>query len=191
MIGRMYVTMMPVILAGILNMFFVKTSLYQRLRTPIDCGRTGKDGKRLLGDNKTWAGFFWMIVSAMISQVIWGAVCENWLQGWNYIYDYQTNAFLPNLLFGALFGLAYVLFELPNSFLKRRLDIPAGKTVSGGKGILFFLVDQVDSLFGVELVLACLYPMPWWQYILYIVLGAGTHIAVNWVLYHLKIRRNL
>lgn len=191
MIGKMYITMMPVILAGILNMCFVKTNLYQKLKTPIDRGRKGKDGKRLLGDNKTWTGFLGMIIFTMISQSIWGVICNKWLQGWNYIYNYQTNTLPWNLLFGALFGLAYVLFELPNSFLKRRLDIPAGKTVSGSKGGLFFLIDQTDSLFGVGLILACLYPMPIWQYVLYIILGAVTHIVVNLILYHFKIRKNL
>ncbi len=191
MIGKMYVTMMPVILAGVLNMCFVKTSLYQKWKMPMDNGKTGKDGKRLLGDNKTWVGFLGMIVFAMISQTVWGAVCKKWLQGWNYIYDYQPNALPQNLLFGTLLGLAYVLFELPNSFLKRRLDIPAGKTVSGAKGVVFFLIDQIDSLFGVGFVLACLYPMPVWQYVLYILLGAVTHIEVNFILYHFKIRKNL
>lgn len=88
-------------------------------------------------------------------------------------------------------GLAYVLFELPNSFVKRRLDIPSGKTVRGIKGCVFFIVDQVDSLFGVGLVYAALYPMPLWQYFLYILLGAATHIAVNSLLYATRIRRNL
>lgn len=187
----MYVTMMPVILAGILNMCFVKTGLYQKWKAPIDGGKCTKDGKRLLGDNKTWAGFFGMIAAGMISQAVWGMVCAAWLPGKNFIYDYHTNALPQNLLFGGLFGLAYVLFELPNSYIKRRLDIPAGKTVSGGKGMLFFVVDQTDSLFGVALVLALLYPMPVWQYALYILLGAGTHVTVNFVLYHLKIRRNI
>lgn len=191
MIGKMYITIMPVILAGILNMCFVKTSWYQRWNVPIDGGKSGKNGKRLLGENKTWAGFWGMIVFAMISQAVWGIVCDKWLHGWNYIYDYHNNELFQNLLYGALFGLAYVLFELPNSFLKRRLDIPAGKTVTGKKGVLFFIIDQTDSLFGVGLVLACLYPMPVWQYWLYIMLGAITHIAVNWMLYCFKIRKNL
>lgn len=88
-------------------------------------------------------------------------------------------------------GIAYVLFELPNSFIKRRLDIPSGKTVRGAKGCIFFVIDQIDSLFGVAAVLAVLYPMPFWQYFLYILLGAVTHIAVNSILYAVKIRRNL
>ena len=191
MIVKMYVTLMPVIFAGILNMLFVKSSLYRRFKSPIDRGKCLSDGRRIFGDNKTWIGFVGMIVSNMTSQVLWGLVCQAWLSSWNYIYEYHENTVQFNLAIGAVFGLVYMVSELPNSFIKRRLEIPDGKTVSGIKGRVFFVVDQVDSLFGVVLVLAALYPMPWWQYWFYILLGGGTHIAVNLVLYKLKIRKNL
>ena len=191
MIIKMYVTLMPVILAGVLNMIFVKTAVYRKFKSPMDSGRILKDGRRLFGDHKTWIGFAGMTAANMFTQVLWGQVCSLLSGDMNYIYQYHRNTAGFNLLAGAGFGLAYVLFELPNSFLKRRLDIPDGKTVSGGKGILFFLIDQTDSLFGVILLLAFLCPMPAWQYVLYILLGAGTHITVNVVLYKLKIRKNI
>lgn len=190
MILRMYVTMVPVILAGILNMLFVKTPVYGRLKRPIDGGRVLWDGRRLFGDNKTWAGFFGMILAGALAQLLWGWVCLG-MPEMCYIYSNHENTSLFNLLAGGAMGLAYMLFELPNSFVKRRLDIPCGKTVQGVKGAVFFVVDQVDSLFGVGIVFAMLYPMPLWQYFLYILLGAVTHIAVNWLLYKMKIRRNL
>lgn len=59
------------------------------------------------------------------------------------------------------------------------------------KGCVFFFADQVDSLFGVAAVFALLFPMTLPQYFFYILLGAATHIAVNSVLYAVKIRRNL
>lgn len=190
LILKMYVTMVPVILAGILNMLFVKTPVYARLKRPIDGGRTLWDGRCLFGENKTWAGFFGMILAGALAQLLWGWVCLGMPQ-LCYIYNYHENTPSFNLLAGGAMGLAYVLFELPNSFVKRRLDIPCGKTVPGVKGMVFFAVDQVDSLFGVGIVFALLYPMPPWQYFLYILLGAATHIAVNWLLYKTKIRRNL
>ena len=58
----LYVTLMPVILAGILNMIFCKSSLLEAVYRPMDAGLMLKDGKRLFGDNKTWKGFFGMIV---------------------------------------------------------------------------------------------------------------------------------
>lgn len=190
MIIKMYSTMTPVILAGILNMLFVKTAFCKRHCAPIDAGKSLRDGRRVFGDNKTWAGFFGMIAAGAFAQAVWGVICLNMKWG-NYFYEHHANTLAFNTAAGALAGFAYVLFELPNSFVKRRLDIPCGKTVSGLKGRVFFAVDQTDSIIGVALVYALLYPMPLWQYFLYVALGAGTHIAVNLVLYKAKIRKNL
>ncbi len=186
----MYITMLPVILGGILNMLFVKTPLYRKLKAPIDCGKSLRDGKRILGGNKTWIGFFGMIVFCAAAQAGWGAVCLRF-PDLCYIYFRFENTFPFNLTVGAALGFVYMLFELPNSFVKRRLDIPDGKTVGGIKGRVFFFVDQVDSLFGTAAVFAMLYPMPVWQYFLYILLGAATHLLVNSILFALKIRKNL
>ena len=186
----MYITMMPVILAGILNMLFVKTGIYMRHKTPIDNRKCLSDGKRIFGDNKTWAGFLGMIAAGASAQIIWGFVCLA-MPDMNYFYNFHNNSILFNILAGAAEGFAYVLFELPNSFIKRRLDIPCGKTDKGFKGKLFFIIDQIDSLIGVAIVFSIIYPMPLWQYFLYIFLGAVTHILVNLVLYKLKIRKNI
>lgn len=190
MILKMYVTMAPVIIAGVLNMLFVRTAFYKRHSKPIDGGKCFRDGKRIFGDNKTWAGFVGMMMAGAIAQVIWGFVCPV-MSGMNYFYDFHDNTVLFNLVAGAAAGFAYVLFELPNSFIKRRLDIPCGKTISGIKGKLFFIIDQIDSLIGVGMVFWLIYPMSVWQYFLYIFLGAFTHIAVNLLLYKTKIRKNL
>ena len=190
MILKMYVTMAPVIIAGVLNMLFVRTSFCRRHSAPIDGGKCFCDGKRIFGGNKTWVGFFGMTVSGMLAQVLWGFVCRL-MPDMNYFYCFHENTITFNLAVGAAEGFAYVLFELPNSFIKRRLDIPCGKTADGARGKIFFVIDQIDSLIGVGLVYAMIYPMAVWQYFLYIFLGAVTHIAVNAVLYKAKIRKNL
>lgn len=190
MILKMYVTMFPVILAGVMNMLFVKSGCYSRIKRPIDGGKTLRDGKRLFGENKTWAGFFGMVLAGALAQFMWGFVCLQ-MPEMCFLYSRFDNTPLFNIAAGAAMGFAYVLFELPNSFIKRRLDIPSGKTVGGIKGCVFFFVDQVDSLFGVAAVFSVLFPMPLWQYFTYILLGAVTHIAVNALLYAAKIRRNL
>lgn len=187
---KMYITIFPVIIAGILNMLFVKTPLYKRFNRPIDGGGTFCDGKRIFGDNKTWAGFCGMTVFAAAAQVLWGLVCTKFPERC-LIYSRFENTPLFNLAAGAAMGFAYVLFELPNSFIKRRLDIPSGKTVRGVKGAVFFVVDQIDSLFGVTLVYAALFPMTAAVYFSYILLGAVTHLAVSSILYAAKIRKNL
>lgn len=191
MIVKMLVTMVSVIMAGVLNMIFVKTKWCKRISFPIDRGKNFSDGRRIFGENKTWAGFFGMIIFGALSQIIWGAVCEHFPDGVNNFYTVHENTFLFNMISGAVSGFAYVLFELPNSFIKRRLDIPCGKTANGIKGTVFYIVDQIDSLIGVALVFALIFPMKLWEYFLYILIGAFIHSAVNLILWKAKIRRNI
>ena len=192
-IGSIYVTLMSVILAGVFNMIFVKLPVFEKMYVPMDGGKTLSDGKRLFGDNKTWKGFFGMILLGGFAQVIWGTVCNiiPVLRESNMLYTVHHAGFLIDLCAGLLFGFAYALFELPNSFIKRRLDIKAGKTDKGIKGIIFYIIDQIDSLLGVVLCLALICHISFAQYWLCIFVGFFTHSAVNLILYALKIRRNI
>ena len=192
MILDLYITMLPLILGGIANMIFVKTPIYKRYKKPLDCNKNWKDGKRIFGDNKTVIGFISMIVFCMVFQVIWGCIgelCQ--LNNRNDLYLVYPNTIGLNLISGFLFGFAYMLFELPNSFIKRRLDIIPGKTDKGIKGVVFFVIDQIDSLIGVFLVLMALSEISFERYLLYILVGGLTHISVNLVLWLSGIRRNL
>lgn len=191
-IRNMYVTAMPVILGGVGNMVFTKTPLYKNHRAPMDGGRTFLDGKRILGDNKTWIGFASMTALTALSQVGWGAWCK--LRGLDAVHDLyrvRKNTLALNLVTGTLYGFAYAVCELPNSFIKRRVDIRPGKTEHSAVGKVFFVVDQIDSLLGVFLVLKRYSGISWARYLQYICLGAGTHVGVNFVLYKLHIRKNL
>ena len=189
----MYITMMPVILAGISNMVVVKRNWFKKRAKPMDGGKELKDGKRIFGNNKTWLGFFTMIGCSIVTHTVWGLICRLFtdMQNMNQLYLCYENTLLYNIIVGAIMGAAYMIFELPNSFIKRRLDIPDGKTERGLKGKLFFVIDQLDSMFGVILVLAVASKISLLQYINYVLLGGLTHICVNLVLYKLKIRRNL
>ena len=191
-IRDMYVTSMPVILGGVSNMVFTKTALYQNHRAPIVGGRLWRDGRRVLGENKTWIGFGSMVALTAASQAVWGAVCAKCgLNAMHDLYRVRENTPARNLAVGALCGLAYAACELPNSFVKRRIDIRPGKTGSGAAGAAFFVIDQIDSLLGVFLVLGLFTGMSRQRYLQFLVLGAGTHVGVNYALYRLKIRKNL
>ena len=188
MIAGMYITMMPVILAGIFNMIFVKTGFYKRHRIPIDGGHVYRDGKRIFGDNKTWIGFLSMIIISMITTILWGYLCTCFSFGnLNELYRIYDNTVLYNAGVGFYLFFSYMLFELPNSFIKRRLSITPGKT----ENRLFFVIDQIDSLIGVMLILFLVSGISVWKYLFYIFLGGFTHISVNFILYKLKVRRNL
>ncbi len=192
MLINMYLTMLPVIIGGILNMVFMKTTLYKKHRNPIDFGKSLKDGRRILGDNKTWTGFLSMIIICMAAQAIYGyALDAASLSYRSDLYTVNENTLLYNLTSGFLFGFSYMLFELPNSFIKRRLDIKPGKTQKSLIGIIFFIIDQIDSMFGVILVLYLLSDITPLMYFGYVLVGGLTHISINLVLWSLKIRRNI
>lgn len=192
MVGNIYITMMPLIFAGIFNMIFTKTNLYKKNKFPIDLGKYFVDGKRLFGDNKTYIGFISMIIFCLIFQVIWGIFCKYFgFENSNELYLIFDNTIHFNILVGVLFGFTYMICELPNSFIKRRINIVPGKTDKGLKGILFFIIDQIDSLIGVFFVLMLLNGMSLSRYFLYLFIGALTHIIINLILFCLKIRRNV
>ena len=188
----MYLTMSPLIAGGIANMIFTKTSFYKRHKAPMDFGKNYKDGKRIFGDNKTWIGFISMVVFCIIFQVICGILCNTLnINSHNDLYSIHNNTLALNLLFGFLIGFIYMLSELPNSFIKRRINIDAGKTDKGIKGIIFFIIDQIDSLLGVMLVLYLFSNITIGKYFLYVLIGACTHIGVNLILFLFKVRKNL
>lgn len=189
---NMYLTLASVMLAGISNMIFTKTTLYKEKAKPIDRGICLKDGKRVLGDNKTNIGFISMIIFNIIAQVICGMVYETLgISSELELYQEFPNIWIYNIIIGFWLGFSYMICELPNSFIKRRLDIKPGKTDNGIKGFLFLIIDQIDSLIGVVLVLNIISDISWIKGLMYIVLGAFTHISINYILYKLKIRRNI
>jgi len=182
----------PLLLGGIANMVFTKTGFYNAHKTPIDKGKRARDGRDIFGPNKTWIGFASMIVFCTVFQVLFGVLCNALsLNRYNDLYICRPNTLPLNLLFGALIGTVYMLCELPNSFVKRRMGIGAGKTVGGLKGVLFFIIDQIDSIVGVMLVLMLFTDIGLVGYLCYVALGGVTHITVNLILFALKIRRNI
>ena len=191
-VGMMYVTLVPVILAGIMVMIWCKLPILKALAKPIDCGKNFVDGKRLFGDNKTWKGLLGYVLFNLIFQILWGLACNNeTLKSLNFFYQHHENTLMFNVITGILLGLGYALFELPNSFLKRRLDITPGKTVNGFWKVFFVFLDQADSIFGVALVVWFFYPLGILLYLAYVLIGALTHIILNMLLYFMHLRKNL
>jgi len=189
---KVYITLMSAIFAGIVNSVFCKTKSFSKLKVPMDGNKKLSDGKRIFGDNKTWKGFIGYIIFNIIFAVIFGFIWKIFkLEHLNYFYINHHNIILYNILIGSLLGISYALFELPNSFIKRRLDIEPGKTINGFKKIFFIFLDQADSIFGMALVVWFFYPIGLGIYLLFIIVGAITHILINILLYLLHLRKNM
>ncbi len=189
----MYITLMPVIFAGIFTMIWCCLPILKKLKKPIDAGICLSDGERLFGDNKTWKGFVGYIFMNTLFSVLWGWGCNSvaYLSSHNFFYRSYENTLMYNLLVGVLLGLGYALFELPNSFFKRRLGIIPGKAPTGFKRVFFIFIDQADSLFGCVLVVCLFYKMSVGFYFTYVFVGALTHIILNMLLYFVHLRKNM
>jgi hypothetical protein len=70
------------------------------------------------------------------------------------------------VLLGSAVGAASMMSELPNSLLKRQLDIGAGKPGRGLAAPFFYFYDQVDFLVGAWLVMQ-LWVTPSWSLVLW------------------------
>ena len=133
----MYITLMSPILAGILNMVWCKSRILKSLAIPIDGNKKFIDGKRIFGDNKTWKGLIGYIILNIFTACLWGLICSvSKIEQYNFLYVNHGNTITYNIVLGILLGLAYALCELPNSFIKRRLNIAPGKTTKGAKNII-------------------------------------------------------
>lgn len=192
-VAEMYLTLLPVIIAGSFNMIWCKLPFLKFLQKPMDGGKVLRDGKRIFGDNKTWKGFVGMLVLGTLFTVAWGLISgsSEFLEAHNFMYRNYANTVGYNALAGFLFGLAYAVFELPNSFIKRRLGIEPGKKRGKLSGAVNVFIDQADSVIGCVLVLSFLYPMSILFFAAYVLLGAATHIVINMLLYLLKLRKNM
>ena len=177
----------PLLLAGIAQGLCIKYDWLSRLRRPLDLGRAYK-GKRIFGDHKTWRG---LTINVLFCSL--GAIIQAWLQGkgvlpqWLFLLDYKSHA----LTVGVLIGLGMTVGELPNSFLKRRFDIPPGKSREGPLGIAFFIYDQVDLTIGIWVFLFFLIRPSLWLVLWSLLLTLALHLAVSSVGYFLGMRKTL
>ena len=190
MILSLYISMMPVILGGVFNMLFIKIKVLSGFKIPLDGGRPLKDGRRIFGDSKTILGFMGMILGTVIFSVMWGIfLSKTGLEGENLIYHYYKNKMSLNICTGAVFGFSYMIFELPNSFIKRRLNISAKNRGRFPLNVFVFCFDQIDSMIGVMLVMAFLAKFSLCKYLFAVIIGGLTHVAVNGILILLKVRK--
>ena len=190
----LYITMFPVILAGVFNMLLLKIPFLKSYFRPIDGGKNWIDGKRIFGDSKSVLGFWLMTLLGGFMELFWGLL----LQGLgetkrSLLYLYFENAPGFNFLIGMLFGFLYMLFELPNSFIKRRLSVSASEQGDRRRGLklIFFILDQIDSMLGIMLCLGILVHLTPAQTVLAIFLGGFTHVLVNCLLILFRVRKYL
>ena len=169
----------PVVFAGIIHVVVIRCHMLQFLATTLD-GGTQLRGKRIFGANKTLRGAIVMIGGTLIGTVLQGMFRLPALE----CFDYgRTNL----ALIGFLLGTGFILGELPNSFLKRQCCIAPGRS----RGVLFVLLDQVDSILGCLVLISLVWLPPVTIWILSLLVGVVLHIAVNGIFVITGLKRHV
>ena len=167
--------------APILHAPVLALDLFKPLKAPLDFGRT-IGGRRIFGDNKTWRGAIFMVPGPALAAL----ALTRWPAYRDALPDDVADA--PALLWGALVGLGVVVGELPNSFLKRRMDIAPGTQRRGGVGVALIVLDQADLVPGVWLCLAPVYVLPVDTAAVAFVAVAAVHFVINVIGYAIGAR---
>lgn len=174
-------------LAGAVHVLWLKSPASARFRVPLDRGRQ-LVGRPILGANKTLAGLMAMPPAAagafLLARLLEPAL-PNWLRAgfWP----------LPPTHYAALgfaCGLGFMLAEIPNSFIKRRLGIGPGQSgPSGPLRWLFVVFDRCDSSVGVLLVLTLFVPVTAATWLWVLAIGPAAHLLFSLWLQAVGVKR--
>jgi hypothetical protein len=157
---------------------------FRSLARPMDLGATFR-GKRVFGDNKTWRGAIVMTVGVVVF-----ACALSFVPGyWSKLPGSICRAVAP--AFGFLLGLGAVLGELPNSFLKRQLDIGPGARRSSLLGVGLIVLDQGDFVLGAWATLTPIWVMPLRTAVVAFALVVAVHAVVNLIGYAIGARKTM
>lgn len=133
------------------------------------------NNKPIFGKNKTFRGFIFGIVFAIII---------TYLQFLLYKIEFFKNISFINyqnwFLFGFLIGLGALTGDLVKSFFKRRLGLNPGEK--------FVPFDQTDFVIGALIFIIPIFDLTFRTFITILLLSFALHIIVNHIAFYLKIR---
>jgi hypothetical protein len=165
---------LPVLGAPALHAPVLRFDLLRGLKRPIDGGRTWRD-RRLLGDNKTWRGALVMTTGPLVATLALHRFA------W---YRRRLPVEVDPVRLGVLLGVSTVAGELPNSFLKRRLDIAPGAQRNAALSVF----DQADFVLTAALLLRPVYRMSARETAEVFAIVAAAHVPINVIGHVLGVR---
>lgn len=165
----------PVAVAGILHMVAVKSELLPQLKIPIN--------QSVFGQNKTLRGLLLMpLFTALASACL--PLIDQLLTA-----DLKLNIELFEAIqLGFWLGLSYIIFELPNSYIKRKIGIPPGESPKKHK-LFFRVTDRLDSTLGCLLVFYLFLDTPLKTLVMILLMGILVHACITNILFVLRIRK--
>ena len=168
--------------------------IFGRNGTPIDGGRKFRDGKRVLGNGKTWQGFIGGVITGTITGVI--LIVLSMFLIWPFVLNQIENPLYPMVLdnpiylgafFNPLFHVALLrvflvslgapLGDLIGSFFKRRLNLERGAPAP--------IIDQLDFLLGAIFLAYIIFPLDWMYILFALLITLLLHVLANTLAYKL------
>ena len=174
------------VLAGLAHSAWLRTPASRRLLIPLDGGARFR-GRRVFGENKTVRGFVVIVPAAAIAFAMLHALVARTVPSFAAdLWHLGTGSYAA---LGALAGMGFMLGELPNSFVKRQLDVAPGMAPPSRAGTaITFVVDRVDSIVGMLIVLSLAAPTPWMTWVYVLLIGPGIHLAFSALLFRLGVK---
>ncbi len=138
-----------------------------RGKHPIDFGASMPDGRRVLGDGKTFEGLLIGLFFGTLAGIVGGLLFG----------ELVYFAFLSCMLaLGALVG------DIIGAFIKRRLGIARGAPAP--------VLDQLDFVVGSLLFVLPFYPLVWEQALFIMLVTPPIHLFTNFMAYKLGLKPN-
>ncbi len=156
--------------------------------TPVDMGFSRKDGRRYLGDGKTWRGFIGGSASAaLLGMILFMVLGLTDVTGFR---DSFWGPFPVNIIILLVLPVGSLFGDMLGSFIKRALKRPRGKKTP--------LLDQWDYIIGTIIVILPFYP--WWYdtfiansswiaFILFLIVAFLAHTVANWIGYWIGVKK--
>lgn len=164
----------PILVGGALHMLVVRGHLFHALARPIH--------NRWFGRSKTWRGAVAMPVFSIVGvyalQSLFGFALPSGT------FDFHR---VTAIKLGLALGVAFILAELPNSYMKRRMNIAPGECAPRYR-LAFILGDQLDSVLACGLVYVLALGMPLTTFGVYLPVGMLALLLGKKGLFHLGLR---
>jgi hypothetical protein len=171
-------------LAGVAQTAWFAAPASRAFALPLDGGLRLR-GHRLFGANKTARGFVVMVPAAAAAFTVLALASGDPSRSGLW-------ALTPGgyALLGAWAGFGFMAGELPNSFVKRQLNIAPGSAPRGRAWtVVQFLVDRLDSGIGMLAAVSVAVHTPAMVWVYVLLIGPAIHWSFSLVLFRLGLKQ--
>lgn len=167
LIPHILVFILPLFFANTLHMVVVKLNVLNVLAKPIS--------SELFGTGKTYRAF---VVLPLFTGLF------------SLIFQSDSEDLIRVFLLGSVFGFVYLLAELPNSYIKRKMGIGSGETHPQRK-VFQRIMDKLDSILVLGITYYFVAEISFKLLTFLLLLSFIIHITFSYLLFRIKLKKNI